>query len=351
MLGDEIEQKGSLVAEEKLRFDFTHKSQVTVEQLAEIESISTKEIRQNFPVYARDVPLATAYEIAGVRAVFGEKYPDPVRVVSVGVPVEELLKDVKNKAWEEVSVEFCGGTHVERAGDIKEMVILEESGIAKGIRRIVAVTGTDAYEVQRVAKEFSAKLGLLEKHPSGPEKEAGIKKTQVELNNLSISAVVKAQLRERFSKIHKAMMDEAKAKTKAEMKQAVDAVVEFFENNKDSRAMIARLPISANSKAIGDALKYVQTKAKDKTVYLLAGGEKDGKVAHGCYVSPVSLTKQISLDFTPLTPPPSYIGTRKANHCPGFCWRSLRGDRRQGWRKRPDYAGFWHECRQDRRRT
>ncbi|KAF8535818.1 tRNA synthetases class II (A)-domain-containing protein [Trichophaea hybrida] len=291
VLGNEVDQKGSLVAAEKLRFDFSHKSQVTVEQLAEIEAISTKEIRQNFPVYSRDVPLATAREIEGVRAVFGETYPDPVRVVSVGVPVEELLRDVKNPAWAAVSVEFCGGTHVERAGDIKELVILEESGIAKGIRRIVAVTGNDAYDVQRAATEFLERLNLLEKHPSGPAKEAEIKKTQVELNNLAISTVVKSQLKDKFSKIHKKMMDEQKAKSKAEMKQAVDAVAEFFEKNKDSKTMVAKLPISANTKAIGEALKHVQTKAKDKTVYLFAADDSDGKVVHGCYISP-DLAKQ-----------------------------------------------------------
>ncbi|KAI5782723.1 alanyl-tRNA synthetase [Geopyxis carbonaria] len=287
VLGAEIEQKGSLVAADKLRFDFSHKSQVSAEQLAEIEKISTEYIRQNLEVYSKDVPLATAREIQGVRAVFGETYPDPVRVVSVGVQVEELLRDVKNPSWSRVSVEFCGGTHVQKTSDIKDLIILEEAGIAKGIRRIVAVTGEDAHEVQRVASEFSKKLDSLEKQPSGVGKEADIKKTQVDLNNLAISAVVKAQFRDRFAKIHKAMTEDQKARQKVELKKAMDTVTEYFEKNKDSKAMIAKLPISANGKAIGDVIKYVQSKAKDKTVYLFAGDESDGKIVHGCYVSPV----------------------------------------------------------------
>jgi alanyl-tRNA synthetase len=285
-LGEEVDQKGSLVAAEKLRFDFSHKTQVTVEQLARIEESSTNYIRQNLEVYASDVPLATAKQIEGVRAVFGETYPDPVRVVSIGVPVEDLLSDVRNTKWREVSIEFCGGTHVQKTGDIKDLIILEESGIAKGIRRIVAVTGEDAYRVQEIAAEFSKRLDLLERMAAGPAKEAEIKKTQVDLSNLNISTVTKAKFKERFSKIHKQMMDDLKAKQKAESKKAIDAVTEFFEKNKDSKVMVAKLPISANGKAVGDVLKHMQNKAKDKMVYLFAAENGDEKVVHGCYVPP-----------------------------------------------------------------
>jgi alanyl-tRNA synthetase len=296
VLGKEVEQKGSLVAAEKLRFDLSHKSLITTEQLAEIEKISTEYIRQNLEVYAEDVPLAIAREIEGVRAVFGETYPDPVRVVSVGVQVEELLRDTKNPKWSKVSVEFCGGTHVQKTSDIQDLIILEESGIAKGIRRIIAVTGEDAHKVQREAALFSKRLDALEMQDSGSGEEAEIKKTQVDLNNLVISAVVKAKFRERFTRIHKKMADDQKAKQKAESKKAIDAVTEFFENNKDANFMVARLPISANGKAVGDALKHIQSKAKDKAVYLFAGGEDDGKIVHGCYLSPVSCGSRL-FDF------------------------------------------------------
>src|SRR5690606_5734833 len=79
VLGDEVDQKGSLVAAEKLRFDFSHKAQIPIKDLEKIEEVSTGYIRQNLDVYAKDVPLAVAREINGVRAVFGETYPDPVR--------------------------------------------------------------------------------------------------------------------------------------------------------------------------------------------------------------------------------------------------------------------------------
>lgn len=287
VLGDGIDQRGSLVAPEKLRFDFSHKTGVTDVELEAIEDISTKYIRQNFAVYSKDVPLATAREIHGLRAVFGETYPDPVRVVSVGVEVEELLANVKDPKWREVSIEFCGGTHVRETGDIKDLVILEESGIAKGTRRIVAVTGEDAHAVQRIAEEFSERLAQLDKMPHGPGKEQEVKATQQELAKLSMSAITKTQLRKRVEKIVRAQLDEQKAVQKAEGKKALDTVVEYFSSpeNEGKKTLVAKLPISANAKAVGEALNYLKAKDKGKSVYLFAADEGEGKVVHGCHVS------------------------------------------------------------------
>ncbi|KAJ9625151.1 Alanine--tRNA ligase [Taxawa tesnikishii (nom. ined.)] len=288
VLGDEVNQKGSLVAPEKLRFDFSHKAAVSEKELTEIEERSAGYIKQNSEVYAKDVPLATAREIEGVRAVFGETYPDPVRVVSVGVPVEDLLADVKNPEWRKVSVEFCGGTHVEKTGEIKDLVILEESGIAKGIRRIIAVTGQAAYDVQREAAAFSDEIAVLEKAPFSPEKEQKCKETQVRLNQLEISAVTKSQLRKRFEKVLKDNLDHQKAALKAENKKVLDAVNDYFTKNADAKTAVLRVPISANSKAISEAIKNISSKSKDKTVYLFAADEK---IVHGCHVSKEAMDK------------------------------------------------------------
>ncbi|PGH02976.1 alanyl-tRNA synthetase [Polytolypa hystricis UAMH7299] len=287
VLGDGIEQKGSLVAAEKLRFDFSHKSGVTDEQLERIERKSTEYIRQNCAVYAKDVPLSVAREISGVRAVFGETYPDPVRVVSVGVELEEILQNVEDPRWKEISIEFCGGTHVQKTGDIKDLVILEESGIAKGIRRIVAVTGEDAHEVQRIAKEFGERLARFEKMEIGPKKEQESKIIQVDLNQLTISAVEKAKFRDLFAKIHKQLLDGQKAQQKLESKKAVEAVSAYFQDpeTKDNPYLVLQLPVSANTKAVSESLNHVKAKLPSKSVYFFAGDESEGKVIHGCYVS------------------------------------------------------------------
>ena len=183
VLGGEVDQKGSLVSREKLRFDFSHKAGVTDEELKRIEDVSDKYIKDDKKVFASDVDLPTARQIEGVRAVFGETYPDPVRVVSIGMAIDKLVSDVGAKDWWKYSIEFCGGTHVDRTSEIRELIVLEEFGIAKGIRRIVAVTGQDAVEVRRAAIHFEERLIRLERMPFSPETEALFKETQANLPN------------------------------------------------------------------------------------------------------------------------------------------------------------------------
>ncbi|CCE64478.1 hypothetical protein TPHA_0H02750 [Tetrapisispora phaffii CBS 4417] len=288
-LGNDVDQKGSLVAPEKLRFDFSHKKALSLDELRKVEEIANDQIKKNLPVYYKDVPLELAKGISSVRAVFGETYPDPVRVVSVGKTVEDLLADPTNEEWNKYSVEFCGGTHVPKTGDIKFFVILEESGIAKGIRRIVAVSGAEAFEVQRIANEFDEELNKTEQLPFSQAKEKKLKELGVQLNQLSISVIRKNELKEKFTKIEKVVKDEVKARAKVETKQVVDAVKEHFENNKDSLYFAQFIDIPANAKAITEAINHIKSKSKDKSIYLLTGNDPEGRVAHGCYISDESL--------------------------------------------------------------
>ncbi|KAK1084530.1 Alanine--tRNA ligase [Friedmanniomyces endolithicus] len=283
VLGDEINQRGSLVAEEKLRFDFSHKTGCSDDELAKIEGLCTSYIRQNSEVYATDVPLATARNLEGVRAVFGETYPDPVRVVSIGVSIEDLLEDPKRPEWRQVSIEFCGGTHVKNTTEIKDLVILEENGIAKGIRRIVAVTGAAAHRVQREAEEWDGRVALLERMEYSGVKEGKTKEGQHELGKAEIAAVAKGKLRERVAKVVKENLEHQKTAQKAENKRVLDAVHEHFEQNKEGKTLVLCVPVSASSKAVQEAIKTISSKQKDKTVYLL--GQAEDKIVHGCFVS------------------------------------------------------------------
>ncbi|KAK8043687.1 alanyl-tRNA synthetase [Apiospora rasikravindrae] len=286
VLGDDINQKGSLVDQDKMRFDFSHKTGVTIPELKKIEDLSNSYIQQNCKIYSKDVELDLAKQINGVRAVFGETYPNPVRVVSVGIDVDMLLETPENPDWRKVSVEFCGGTHVDQTGIIKDLVIVEESGIAKGIRRIVAYTGDAAHAVQREAVEFGKRIDLIEAMPFGPEKESEVKQTTVDLNNLVVSAVTKEDLRIRFNKVVKAVVDEQKKRQKAESKTALDAVTAHFakDENKDANYFVGQLPISANTKAISEVMNHFKSKDKSKTVYLFGGSAAEGAVVHGVYV-------------------------------------------------------------------
>ncbi|KAI5467286.1 tRNA synthetases class II (A)-domain-containing protein [Mariannaea sp. PMI_226] len=284
VLGDEVNQKGSLVDDDKLRFDFSHKTGVKIDELKKIEDKSNQYIRDNSKVYAKDVDLDLARQIEGCRAVFGETYPNPVRVVSIGKDIDTMLADLKNVEWRKYSVEFCGGTHVEETGLIKDLIIVEESGIAKGIRRIIAYTGAEAHRVQREANEFSTKLDALDKLPFGAEKEAQLKSVSQELSQLTISTLTKEEFNKRFQKISASVVTEQKKRQKAEAKIALDAVLKHFEQNKEAKWFVGRLPVSANPKALTEVVKHFQGKDKEKTVYLFGGSKEEGAVVHGVFV-------------------------------------------------------------------
>jgi alanyl-tRNA synthetase len=284
-LGNDINQKGSLVAAEKLRFDFSHNAAVTDAQLEKIEKKIKEDISQSLPVYAKDVPLAQAREIEGVRAVFGETYPDPVRVVILGTEVDEVLKDPKNPKWRGLSVEFCGGTHTLSTKDIDDLVILEESGIAKGIRRIIAVTGKDAREVLVTAEGLGGEISSLEKLKHGEDRDLKFKTLNDEVTRSNISAVSKSKFKARLATVGKAINDAQKAAAKEENKKVIDQITKHFADSPESNTYVAKLEgLSPGSKALNEALKHTGTKLKDKAVYLISVDAASGKVQHGATV-------------------------------------------------------------------
>jgi len=155
VLGDHVAQKGSLVNPERLRFDFSHFEPVTASEISTVERIVNEQIRANNPVSAQIMAKDDAVK-AGAMALFGEKYGDEVRVLKIG----------------EFSTELCGGTHVERAGDIGCFKIINETGVAAGVRRIEAVTGSGCFDwILSRDQALASIAGLLKSAPEkAPEK-------------------------------------------------------------------------------------------------------------------------------------------------------------------------------------
>jgi alanyl-tRNA synthetase len=150
VLGNDVRQAGSLVAPDRLRFDFTYSKQVTPEQLAEVESLVNEKVRQDVPVHTKETSFDEAMA-DGVLAFFGDKYGERVRVVEVNTVVPRF------------SAELCGGTHCERTGEIGAIIVTGESSIGSGMRRIEALTGEAAAkhirELERTLDEIAHKLG------------------------------------------------------------------------------------------------------------------------------------------------------------------------------------------------
>ena len=187
VVGEHVQQKGSLVDPDKLRFDFSHFEAVTQEQILEVEAIVNQQVMANTAVITREMDISAAKAL-GAQALFGEKYSEQVRVVSMGT--------------DSFSIELCGGTHVQRTGDIALLKIKSEGGIASGVRRIEAVTGLGALAlVSSIDKQLSQIASLvkgprdmvLDKVKGLAEKNRTLEK-QIEQLKSQISAAKGAQL-------------------------------------------------------------------------------------------------------------------------------------------------------------
>ncbi|KAI3649182.1 hypothetical protein MP228_007036 [Amoeboaphelidium protococcarum] len=280
VIGEDIDQKGSLVAQDKLRFDFSARSGLNVQQMAKVEEIVNGFVKKNYKAYSMPVALETAKSIRGLRAVFGEQYPDPVRVVAVNVPIEELVADPQNSKWDETAIEFCGGTHVAKTGDIREFAIVEESSISKGVRRIVAITGDEALEAGRLAGELEQKLDEVEKLRLN---DANLKDFKSLLDASVISAVKKSQISDRLTLLLKKVSDAAKSQMATAVKELSDQVMSELEESKDAKFYVKSLA-GVDSKVLLGVVKQLSTKVDDKSILFLNTDSQAGRVSYNALV-------------------------------------------------------------------
>jgi alanyl-tRNA synthetase len=237
VLGEHVTQKGSLVAPDRLRFDFSHFAPVTPAELQWIEDIVNTEVRRNVEAEVREMAYKDAIDF-GAMALFGEKYGDHVRVLKMG----------------EFSTELCGGTHVGRTGDIGLFKLVGESGVAAGIRRIEAVTGAGALAY---VKAEEARLGEI-----------------AHLLSASGGDVVE-KLRQLFDKQKKIERELESLKAKAASAASVDLAANA-KDVKGIKVIAARLD-GADAKTLRDSVDQFKQKLGDCVVLLASGS--DGKAA------------------------------------------------------------------------
>ena len=278
VLGEHVTQKGSLVNTERLRFDFSHFEPITDDQINVFERMINEQVRLNNPVSATVMAKEDAVK-AGAMALFGEKYGDEVRVLKIG----------------DFSTELCGGTHVERAGDIGCFKIISETGVASGVRRIEAVTGNGAMEwLASRDKALAIIAGLLK---SAPEKaaekveqlldktrtlEKQLEKLQAQMassagNDLNVQAIDVAGI-----KVLAVKLDQVDPKSLRDMvdqlknKLGSSAIVlAVVEGDKVSLAAGVSKDLMAKIKA-GDLVNFVATQVGGK-----GGGRPDMAMAGG----------------------------------------------------------------------
>ncbi|MEX9891989.1 alanine--tRNA ligase [Providencia rettgeri] len=282
VLGDHVSQKGSLVNDKYLRFDFSHFEAMTQEQLRQVEDIVNAQIRKNSEIETELMDLEGA-KAKGAMALFGEKYEERVRVLSMG----------------DFSIELCGGTHARRTGDIGLFRILSESGTAAGVRRIEATTGSMAIEsIHNQSEQLSAIAhlvkgdinSLVEKVKAALDKSRQLEKEIVQLKDqqasqesASLSSKAKdvkgikllvTQLADTDPKLLRTMVDDLKNQLKS-------AIIVLSTTSGDKVSMIVGVTndLTAKVKA-GDLISYIASQVGGK-----GGGRPDMAQAGGTDVS------------------------------------------------------------------
>ncbi|XP_037928048.1 alanine--tRNA ligase, cytoplasmic [Teleopsis dalmanni] len=283
VLGKDTDQKGSLVVPEKLRFDFNSKAAMTIEQVAKTEQLTRDLVYKNVPIYAKESTLAVAKTIRGLRSVFDEVYPDPVRVISFGVPVEELEKNPDAEAGEQTSVEFCGGTHLRRSGHIVDFVISSEEAIAKGIRRIVALTGPEAVKALKKCEAFEKEIKTLqntiEQDKEGKNSKMFVKQIVELTENIShatIAHVKKDEMRTVLKQLKKTLDDKERAAKAAVAVTVVEKAKEICQAQLNAPILVKQLDAFNNTKALDSALKQVRTLSPE-TAAMFVSVDTDSK--------------------------------------------------------------------------
>uniref|UniRef100_A0A8B9PG74 Alanine--tRNA ligase n=1 Tax=Apteryx owenii TaxID=8824 RepID=A0A8B9PG74_APTOW len=286
ILGDNTEQQGSHVTAERLRFDFNTKGPVTMEHLQQVEQVVQEVIKRNEVVHMAEVPLTLARRVQGLRTV-DEEYPDPVRIVSLGVPVESVLIHDSEAAMH-TSVELCCGTHLLQTGAVEDLAIISERQLAKGISRVIAVTGGQAKQAREVGQYLamevdSLSIRLKQGSTSIPEVQ-NLSKEVGQLTKVVASTAMPQWQRKELQTILKALQRTANtAIKKLEMQQAAEKAQSLLAKHCNQPVIIDTVPADSPS-ILMKVVNHLCDKSPGTSVLLLSP-QASGEVLCACQVS------------------------------------------------------------------
>ncbi len=271
-----VDQKGSLVDPDKTRFDFSHNKPLTPEEIERIEMLCTAQIEAHHPVYTKEVAEAEARKINTLRAVFGEKYPEIVRVVSIGADIDAMLAAPDNPEWMKYSVEFCGGTHVKVTDDIGAFVLTVEESVAKGIRRVVGVSGEKARRAIDTGRHLLAEAETIKSGPS--ERVAdGVAELQKKLTEVEIPVRDRVTLRATMAELQKIAKQQSKQEAAASAGVVMEMRQELLDNAErvDGTALVVGTLPDVPVPQMREAADWLRTEAGSAAVCLAT--VSDGK--------------------------------------------------------------------------
>ncbi|KAK6119391.1 hypothetical protein DH2020_046862 [Rehmannia glutinosa] len=301
VLGNHVDQKGSIVLPEKLRFDFSHGKPVKPEELRKIEAIVNEQIQAQLDVFSKETRLADAKRINGLRAVFGEVYPDPVRVVAIGRKVEDLLASPENEEWLSISAELCGGkdhgnliaskgafmlglshcacsgTHISNTREAKAFALLSEEGIAKGIRRLTGVTMDCAFKALDLASSLEQEVDEAS-HTEGSILEQKVASLNSRVEGASIPSAKKADLKAKLSVLQSQVIKAKKKIAEEHMQKAIELAIQTADgaSSNGKAYCISLVDVGADTAAIREAVVKVMEQ-KGMAIMVFSRDEKVNK--------------------------------------------------------------------------
>ena len=274
--GPESDQRGSMVAPERLRFDYAGNRPLTPEELVRLEDLVRAGIAEGLEVHVELVPLDRAKSVNTVRAVFGEQYPDPVRMVSIGTAIEDLLSNPGDEAWMGRSVEFCGGTHLENTAEAGDFVLVSEQGLAAGVRRVTALTGDAARTARSEAAALEKGIDRLDAEQDGAVLAEGLSGFIRDFDRAGIGATDRHRLEIRMDALRERAKKARKAASSANKGEMVERAREIAEGS-DGPVIVERMD-GAGRDGLLAALDTIRGNRPDAAVLLVAADEEAGKV-------------------------------------------------------------------------